>query len=135
MAKKRGPLKGKQFQGTHRYPFGKALAEARIKRGLTQEKLAEKLGTSKRVISHFEREVKNPPADTLKKLSVALHIPVDALLADNSNAADETTHETEFTIIDRELNRRFLLAQKLPPAVRKDIKRYLDSIFKANGLI
>jgi transcriptional regulator with XRE-family HTH domain len=130
MAKKRGPQKGSHLLGMHRHPFGKALATARIKRGYTQEELALKLGTSKRVISHFEREVKNPPANTLKKLSIALRIPVETLLFTGQGPAND--NETDVT--DRGLNRRFILAQKLQPAVRKDVKRYLDNVLKANAI-
>ena len=80
MQKKRGPKKGTKFQGTHRYEFGAALAMERIKKGLTQAELAQKMQTTVRVISHFEREVKNPPAETVKKLADALKIPVQKLL-------------------------------------------------------
>jgi len=43
--------------------------------------------TTVRVIFHFEREVKSPPDDTIKKLAKALNISVERLLfPDNCNS-------------------------------------------------
>ena len=130
MQKKRGPKKGSTFQGSHRYEFGTILARERIKKGLTQTELAQKISTTVRVISHFEREVKNPPADTVKKLSEALSIPVERLLylKDNNN-------ENDHLPLDRGLSKRFEIAQKLPSQARQEVKKFIDAIAKANGFM
>jgi transcriptional regulator with XRE-family HTH domain len=128
MQKRRGPKKGTKFQGTHRYEFGRALATERIKRGLTQAELAERMESTVRVISHFEREVKNPPAETVKKLADVLNIPVQRLLfPTKNNGHDEQP-------LDRGLSRRFEVAQKLPPAARQEVKKFIDAMAKANGV-
>ena len=130
MNKKRGPKKGMTFQSNYRYEFGMALSRERIKHGLTQAELAERMGTTVRVISHFEREVKNPPAETVKKLADALSISLERLLypdRKNGNNADMP--------LDRGLSKRFNLAQKLPPTSRQEIKKFIDAMAKANGVL
>jgi transcriptional regulator with XRE-family HTH domain len=126
MKTQRGPKKGSKFQGTHRYPFGSCLASERLKKGLTQAELATRMNTTVRVISHFEREVKNPPAETVKKLAAALNIPISKLLTTESHINESQ--------IDRGLSKRFELAQKLPATARNDIKRYIDNVIKAYSL-
>lgn len=50
-----------------------ALIKARVKRGLTQEKLAKKVGTKQSVISRLETGRANPSLTFLKKLAQALN--------------------------------------------------------------
>ena len=126
--KTRGPQKGAKYTDAHRHPFGRALAAERRKRGYTQLELAQLIGTSKRVVSHLEREVKNPPADTLKKLTAGLRIPVGRLLfADGKEPLDAAA-------VDRALSKRLEAAQKLPPTARSEIKKFIDMVSKANGV-
>jgi len=49
----------------------RAVLDARIKKGLTQEKLAKKIGTKQSVISRLERGRGNPTVSFLKKLAEA----------------------------------------------------------------
>ena len=49
-----------------------AIIEARTKKGLTQKKLAEKIGTKQSVISRLESGNANPSVAFLKKLAEAL---------------------------------------------------------------
>lgn len=51
----------------------RAMIDARVKRGLTQEKLAKKIGTKQSVISRLERGNANPSVAFLKKLAQALN--------------------------------------------------------------
>ncbi len=50
-----------------------AVIDARIKKGLTQEKLARKIGTKQSVISRLESGRANPSVSFLKKLAQALN--------------------------------------------------------------
>ena len=129
MRKKRGPKKGMKFHDGYRYEFGKYLAHERIRKGLTQAELADRMGTTVRVISHFEREVKNPPTDTVKKLSEALRLPVERLLFQKNDAPGNELP------LDRGLSKRFDLAQKLPNPARHEIKKFIDAMAKANGVL
>ncbi|OGH12413.1 MAG: transcriptional regulator [Candidatus Levybacteria bacterium RIFCSPHIGHO2_01_FULL_36_15] len=51
----------------------RAVIEARMKRGVTQEELAEKIGTKQSVISRLESGRANPSVAFLKKLAQALN--------------------------------------------------------------
>ncbi len=50
-----------------------AVIDARVKRGVTQEELANRIGTKQSVISRLESGRANPSLGFLKKLAVALN--------------------------------------------------------------
>ena len=55
-----------------------ALVEARAKRGMTQEKLAKKIGTKQSAIARFESGRSNPTFSFVQKLSDALGLQITA---------------------------------------------------------
>ena len=70
--KEYGPLgnpKRDAFElGFEEFKLGVLIHEARIKQGLTQEQLAEKIGTSKGYISKVENDIKDVRISTLRKI-------------------------------------------------------------------
>ena len=60
--------------------LGTSLAEARRKAGLTQERVAEKLGVSRQTISKWENNQALPDAYNLKILSKVLGASVDEII-------------------------------------------------------
>lgn len=58
-----------------------AMIEARMKRGITQEKLAKKIGTKQSVISRLESGRANPSVAFLKKLAQALNTHLEIRFA------------------------------------------------------
>lgn len=54
--------------GYNDFKIGFMLQEARIKKGLTQQELADKVGTSKSYISKIENDIKEARLSTLKKI-------------------------------------------------------------------
>lgn len=54
--------------GYEDFKIGFLLQEARLKKGLTQQQLADKVGTSKSYISKIENNVKEARLSTLKKI-------------------------------------------------------------------
>ena len=54
--------------------------ELRLKRGLSQEALAEESGLSRRTIQRIELGESNPNGDSLKRLANALQINADELI-------------------------------------------------------
>ena len=60
--------------------FAKVLREYRIRKGLSQDELAEILGTSKQVVSRYERGQRTPKINTLQEWAKKLGIPVERLL-------------------------------------------------------
>jgi ribosome-binding protein aMBF1 (putative translation factor) len=56
--------------GYHNFKLGAMILEARLEKGLTQEELAEKVGTSKSYISKIENDIKEVRISTLEKIVV-----------------------------------------------------------------
>jgi ribosome-binding protein aMBF1 (putative translation factor) len=54
--------------GYNNFRIGAMIHEARIQKGLTQEELAEKIGTTKSYISKIENNVKEARFSTLQKI-------------------------------------------------------------------
>lgn len=54
--------------GYENFKIGTMIHDARIKKGLTQEELAEKVGTTKSYISKIENNVKEARFSTLQKI-------------------------------------------------------------------
>jgi DNA-binding XRE family transcriptional regulator len=54
--------------GYGNFKIGALLHEARLEKGLTQEELAEKVGTTKSYISKIENDVKEVRISTLQKI-------------------------------------------------------------------
>ncbi len=60
--------------------FGKKLKKARVKRGLTQQELANLIETSKSVISGYENGKNDPARSVLLKLSKSLGVSLNYLM-------------------------------------------------------
>ena len=55
-------------KGYENFKLGALLLEARLKKGMTQEQLAQKAGTTKSYISKIENNVKEVRLSTLQKI-------------------------------------------------------------------
>ena len=62
------PIRDDLEDGYEDFKIGFLLQEARLKKGLTQQQLADKVGTSKSYISKIENNVKEARLSTLKKI-------------------------------------------------------------------
>jgi DNA-binding XRE family transcriptional regulator len=66
---KRGSIKREKFEnGYETFKLGVLLQQARIEKGLTQEQLAEKVGTNKGYISKVENDIKEVRLSTLQRI-------------------------------------------------------------------
>jgi ribosome-binding protein aMBF1 (putative translation factor) len=66
---KRGTAKREELEaGYENFKIGALIHEARIEKGLTQEELAEKVGTTKSYISKIENNVKEVRISTLQRI-------------------------------------------------------------------
>ena len=63
--------------------FSEKLKELRIKKGLTQESLAEKLNISRQSISKWEQGINEPNIQTLKELCLIFQVSIDELVDDD----------------------------------------------------
>ncbi len=55
-------------EGYENFKIGALILEARLEKGMTQEQLAEKVGTTKSYISKIENNIKEVRLSTLKKI-------------------------------------------------------------------
>ena len=66
---KRGTKKRDELEaGSENFFIGVMLQQARLEKGLTQEELAEKVGTTKSYISKIENNIKEVRISTLQKI-------------------------------------------------------------------
>lgn len=66
---KTGTTKRDQLEaGYQNFKIGALIHEARLEKGLTQEELAEKVGTTKSYISKIENNIKEARISTLQKI-------------------------------------------------------------------
>ena len=65
----RGAVKRDEFEaGYKNFKIGALLHDARLEKGMTQEELAKKAGTTKSYISKIENDVKEARISTLQKI-------------------------------------------------------------------
>jgi transcriptional regulator with XRE-family HTH domain len=67
--------------------FGSALRRTRLERALSQEALAEATGLSANFVGEMERGLKAPGLGVVVRLSLALNVSVQDLLADFTDSA------------------------------------------------
>lgn len=86
------------------------IKRARKMRGLTQEDLAEMIGLKRAIVSKYESGAVSPSADMLRKMSEALGVTVDYLLADDEppamtplSRADLTEEDTQSLAVELEV--------------------------------
>lgn len=60
--------------------FHEELKAARIKTGLTQQQIADKLGITKSTYCGYETAKRSPDPQRIKQLAKVLHVSADALL-------------------------------------------------------
>lgn len=59
---------------------GDLIKHARKSKGLTQKQLAEKTGLATVTIQQYERNLREPRLENIKKIALALNVPTDSLL-------------------------------------------------------
>lgn len=73
---------------------GEAIKKIRIRTGLTQAELADRLGVTPQVISQYERGLKNPKIETIQRIADALNVPPQELLGSTSAWAEMVAADT-----------------------------------------
>jgi len=94
--------------------FGKRLVEVRKRKGLSQEEVANHLGTKSPVIGRYERDEMKPSIDTATRLANLLEVSLDYLVGKTDLEMDNTT-----------LN-RILEVQQLPNEIKDKLFYFID---------
>lgn len=78
--------------------IGSRIKELRVKKGLTQEELAQQIGVTKGAVANYENEVSSPKIELMYKLFDALDCDANYLHQDDmkSNVYKETATPEEF---------------------------------------
>lgn len=94
--------------------FGKRLAEARKKKGFSQDELAKMLNTKGPVIGRYERDEMKPGIEAAANMADILEVSLDYLVGKADELLDKTT-----------LN-RILEVQKLPAEKKNFVFNMID---------
>jgi transcriptional regulator with XRE-family HTH domain len=87
--------------GVNWMEFSKRLAEIRKRRGLTQQNLADAVGSHVIQISRYETGKSQPTLEVLKKLAIALSVNADLLLFDIDERGPDDDMRLEFEAISK----------------------------------
>lgn len=120
------PLKNKWEE--YRMPFPAKLATFRKQKGLTQERLAEKVGVGIAQMRRYEKGASSPTLEVIKNMSRVLGVSSDELIFDEREGVASTK------ILDRKLLEQFESLAKLNPKDQEAVKIVLESIIIKNRL-
>jgi len=67
--------------------FGQRLAALRQSRAWTQAELADKLGTTVKMVTYYEREAENPTRKTIESIAEVFGVNTAELMGDNAKSA------------------------------------------------
>ena len=81
--------------------LGNAIRSARIKNGLSQESLAELIGTTPTHLKHLESEHRKPSIEVLFKLCKTLHFSLDSIIFETDF---RNTYKKEIVLLLNECN-------------------------------
>lgn len=110
--------------------FGRRLLALRKARGLTQEQLAEAIGSTQRAISSYETEVSYPPVPMIADLARSLGITTDELLGAKKPAK---ALQKPMDAATRRLWKKFQQVLTLPERDQRAVVRLLSSLVAAKG--
>lgn len=79
---------------------GETLKNLREKVGLTQKELAERMGVSPSHVSQYERNLRNPSTNQLKKFADALDVSFNVLLASKFDSMAESSREIQRDVVN-----------------------------------
>lgn len=88
--------------------MGRRVRSKRLELGLTQQKMAEKLGVSLSFYGHIERGTRVPSIETLVTIANCLNVGADFLLADSLNARGRSRSIEELTALRKYLREQVL---------------------------
>ena len=78
--------------------FGKNLKKYRKEAGLSQQQLADRIGTTHALVSSYERGQRTPKMETVMKFALALRIPYDSLMP--TQDIQTSDNEVKMSVID-----------------------------------
>ncbi|WP_223640224.1 helix-turn-helix domain-containing protein [Corallococcus sp. EGB] len=108
--------------------FGAAAREARLRLGLTQADVAERVGIAMEVYSRMERGRMLPRAQTLRRLCDVLSVSADALLGVGPGSAQAQVRSPPRQEDSLELRRLVRTLRELEPPRLKAVARVVRTV-------
>jgi len=102
-------------------PFGRKLSALRKEQGLSQQKLAELLGTTRNAVDYYERRATNPTLDLIQKCADTLGVSPEYFLDDDSGKPRKRGPKSV-------LEKRFEQVSKLPRGKQREILKVVDAL-------
>lgn len=102
--------------------FGTRLKHLRAGKKLTQGDLAEQVGISKIQCSRYERDLAQPAADVVARISEVLEVSADYLLFGR-----EDPMPAEEILLNQDLLKKFRELERLPESDRKTVVDLIEA--------
>lgn len=111
--------------------IGKFIAELRKEKGMTQEKLGEKLGVTNKTISRWENGNYMPDIEMLSLLSKEFSVSINELIVGERLAIDDFREAADNNLIGALENSTFTLKEKIDYFKKKWLKEHIATIIGA----
>ena len=98
--------------------FEKRLLDARKRKGISQEELAQHLGTKGPVIGRYERDEMKPSIEVASKMAELLDVSLDYLVGKTD------------VLLDNKVLNRIIEIQKLSADEQKTVFTFLDAFLR-----
>ena len=98
-------------------PFPQRLAALRKKQGLTQQRLAERVGVKVLQIHRYESGTSQPTLDVIRNIALALNVTTDELVFDKYERGPDEDLKLQFEAISR-----------LDPDEKKVVKELIEGM-------
>lgn len=108
--------------------FGARLARLRKAAGFTQKELGEEVGISQRMVAYYEGQTEHPPTKLMPVLAKALGVSADELLGLERHSRSRAKAP------DSRLDRRLRAVQSLPPAEKRQVLAFIDTLLDRERL-
>ena len=103
-------------------PFGKTLAALRKEQGLSQQKLAELLDTTRSAVDYYERRAANPTYELIQKCAEVFGVSIAYFSEEDSDSKSSKRGPKSA------LERSFEQISKLPRSKQKEILKVVDAL-------
>lgn len=104
--------------------FGQRLAALRKQLGLSQEALAQLLGTTRDNIAYYERKADNPSLDFIERCAQALRVSPEELITDTTKTRSARPGPPS------QLEQRMTAVRQLPRGKQKMVLQFLDAFLR-----
>ena len=110
--------------------IGERIRRLRQERGWTQTDFAERIGTTKRSVIHYESHGKYPPAPVLAAMAGAFNMTMETLMSPEEPERRLKRDEPDLlnNPEERRLWKRFRQLQMLPERDQRAVLRMLDAM-------